>query len=464
MPHFIATQKITSRSAVIAMIESFCVRNKKAFNIVHILAFISFFILIAVPLFLPDPAENSTAWNHLAIFAQEAIWTVWFPLVFISVIFTGRSWCGLICPMGAASEWVNKLGPKLPIPRFIEWSGTPVVSFLVVTIWGQMVGIRNHPEALAWVFGITMLAALMVGFLFGKNKRVWCRHMCPIGLMLGVFSRLGITTFTPKRPKSGPEQIVDKNVCPTRISLPYKKESRHCIACFRCVSPCAKGGLFLDTRKSGKEIANITYNNPNLAEIIFLFLSTGLSIGGFMWLILPSYQAIRQMFGNLCLKYDLTGLLLPGPSWLVSVHPERHEVLLWMDAVLISGYMVAWMCFVSALMAMVTYVITRITHKSSNKDFCKRFIEIGYHLIPVAMVSLLIGLGGNLFNVTGNLFLGKSITSAIKITLILASIIWGVQLCKQILREQKVVVSRMAILCSYVGNFMVASCWLPAIL
>ncbi len=279
----------------VVRVETFFARNRHALNIVHGVAFILFAVLIAVPPFLPD-------YPQISILAREAIWTIWFPLVFLSVIFTGRSWCGLLCPMGAASEWMNRIGRKRPVPGWVEWPGTPIVSFLLVTIWGQLLGVRDHAEAIAWVFGATLLAAMATGFLFGRYKRVWCRHLCPIGLMLGVFSRLGMVTFTPKRPKMGPEQITDKTACPTRIALPYKKESRHCIACYRCVSPNAKGGLSLMLRKPGTEIAAIGKCNPNLAETLFLFLGTGLSLGGFMWQTLPSYVRLRQWFGEQCLS------------------------------------------------------------------------------------------------------------------------------------------------------------------
>lgn len=438
-------------------------RHKKAFAWLHTGAFILFMILIAGPLFLPDPPEHARIWEHLAVFAREAIWTVWFPLVFLSVVFTGRSWCGLMCPMGAASEWVNKVGLKQAIPRWIEWPGTPIMSFLIVTVWGHGLGVRDHPEAMAWIFGTTMAAALIIGFLYGNNKRAWCRHMCPIGLMLGVFSRLGMLTFTPKRPKEGPEQIADKTVCPTRISLPHKKESRHCIACFRCVSPCAKGGLALAIRPPGQEIANIRYNNPNVAEVIFLFLATGIALGGFMWVSLPSYQEFRQWAGLFCLEHGLGGLLAPGAPWLVSVHPERREVLLWLDALLIGSYMLAWMLGIALLMAGVAYAVTRITHHAAKQPFGERFVELGYHLIPVAMVSLLIGLGGNLFQVAGNALLGDTLTRAVKAAIILASAFWGVWLCRSILKRQEIAASPLALTVSSAGNLGLAACWWPAI-
>lgn len=177
---------------VSAKIESFFVRYRDLLVWVHSVMFVVFITFIFLPLALPEASENATALNNFTRFANFAMWGLWFPLVFLSVIFTGRSWCGLLCPMGAASEWANNKGLQRAIPKWLSWQGTPIVSFLVITILGQTVGVRDHPEAIAEIFGGTMLAAIVMGYIYGKKKRAWCRHACPIGLLLGVYSRLGI--------------------------------------------------------------------------------------------------------------------------------------------------------------------------------------------------------------------------------------------------------------------------------
>jgi len=458
--------KPIKRPELLKKIEWFFVKNKNLIRWVHISAFIIFFVLLALPIFVSEALEHDGAFDHIAIFSKKLIWSVWFPLVFLSVIFSGRSWCGIICPMGAASEWANTHGLKRSVPKWIEWEGTPIVSFIIITIWGQMLGVRDHPEAMAIIFGTTMFAAIIFGFIFGYYKRIWCRHLCPIGLMLGVFSRIGIYSFEPKRPKGRKDKITDKTACPTRILLPNKKESRHCISCFRCVSPNAKGGLFVNLRRPGLEIERISWHSPNFYEIIFLFLATGLSLGGFMWLVLPSYQNLRQAFGNLLIENGFLKLLNTGPAWLVSVHPERREVFLGMDAILISSYMLFWMVSVAALMAGITYIITYMTRKSSSLRFKIRFTEVGYHLIPVAMVSLLIGLGGELFNLIGNNEQSLFVIKLIKITVLILSALWGVRLCNSILALQRVDIEkrRVALAVSALGNFSIAGLWLLAII
>jgi len=148
-----------------AQVATFFVRHRHRLIYLHTFMFVLFIVVIGGPLLLPDPPGDATPLNNLRVAANFALWGIWFPIVFLSVIFTGRSWCGLLCPMGAASGWVNKIGLQRPIPRWLAWEGTPLISFILITVLGQTVGVRDHPEAAAEIFGSTMLGAIVIGFL-----------------------------------------------------------------------------------------------------------------------------------------------------------------------------------------------------------------------------------------------------------------------------------------------------------
>jgi polyferredoxin len=417
-----------------ARLESFFVRHRRSVALVHATMFVLFMALIFLPLLLDTPPEQAGPLDHLASFANYAIWGVWFPLVFLSVIFTGRSWCGLLCPMGAASEWANRAGPRLSIPRWVRWPGTPVASFLVVTIWAQTVGARDHALATAIVFGSLLAAALTLGFFFGRRKRAWCRHMCPIGLMLGVCSRIGAVDFHPKRPEPGGERWTEKTACPTMIDIDRKAESRHCIECFRCVSPKAEGGLYLRLRRPGEEIARIRQHNPNLAEVMFLFMGTGAALGGFMWLVLDSYQVIRRGLGDWIIERGWYWLGEPGPVWLMAVYPNEREVLRWFDFFLIGGYMIAWIALMTGLLAGATALAAWLSGRAGgDSTFAARFVELGYQFMPVAMVSLLLGLGGELFRNLEFAGLGPEGIGLVKFVLFLGGVLWSLRLGERLL-------------------------------
>lgn len=461
-----AAERIRGSSLHAGRIEWFFVRHRRHLALVHAAMFVVFATLILVPPLLPEPALDDTALSHLALFANLALWSAWFPLLLLSVIVTGRSWCGLLCPMGAASEAASKVGMKRRLPGWLTWPGTPVASFVLVTILGQTVGVRDHPEAAAEIFGGTMLLAIVVGFLFAPGKRPWCRHACPIGLLLGVFSRLGAVQFAAKRPEPGGDVWSDRGVCPTMIELRRKQESRHCIECFRCVSPPAPGGLFLRLRRPGEEVEEIRRHHPGAAEIWFLFLGSGVALGGFLWTVLPLYERLRRTVGIWAIEHDWLWVGNPGPWWLMSVHPERREVFAWLDFMMISGFMVGCMVALTLVLAAASlgsaWLSGRLGGDSSLRG---RFLELGYQFAPVTMVSLVIGLGGGLFTALSGLGLPAAAASGLRAGLFLLGVAWSLRLGWRILAGQGVAAGRRwpALLPGAAGSAVAAWAWSPAL-
>lgn len=426
---------------------------------IHLAMLVGFAGLIAGPVLLPD----GNLARSLAGIADWLIWTLWFPLVFLSVLFTARTWCGVLCPMGAASEWANRIGPKRPVPAWLRWPGTPIVSFLLVTVLGQTVGVRDYPDAILLVFGTTFAAALVIGFLYGQGgrRRAWCRHACPIGLLLGVFSRLGIVDLAPKRPRPGGDAYAQTGLCPTMIHLKRKTESRHCIMCMRCVHPAQGGGLALRLRAPGAEVAAIRRHNPSASEVWFLFLGSGAALGGFLWLVLPEYQWLRQAVGVWAIDHGWLWLGRPGPGWLMVVHPEQREVFVWLDFFLTSGWMLAVMAGLAALLAALSALGAWLAGRlGGSGGFRRRFVELGYQAAPSAMVSLLLGLGGDLFGLVP-----ENAAAVAKIALLAGAVTWGGWLGWRILRGMSLASRRawIALVPGLAANVLVAAAWWPAV-
>ncbi|HYH22201.1 MAG TPA: 4Fe-4S binding protein [Azospirillum sp.] len=447
-------------------VETFFVRHRRRLNLVHAAMFVVFAAIIFGPLFTPAAPPGAGAFDHITPFASYVLWGLWFPLVFLSVIVTGRSWCGILCPMGAAAEWGNRFGPQWRIPAWMRWEGLPVVSFLIITILGQTVGVRDHPEAAAEVFGGTMAAAVIVGFLYGRRRRAWCRHLCPIGLLLGVFSRLGAVEFQPKIRLPGGETYTEHGVCPTMIDITRKEESRHCIECFRCVNPEAKGGVALRLRRPGEEVERIRRHHANPVEVWFLFIGTGIALGGFLWQILPQWQDARQWLGEWAIERDLFWLAQSGPAWLMSVHPERAEVFLWLDFILIVGAMLAVMALYAAMLGATTAAAALLAGRAgADATAGRRFTELGYQYAPVAMVSLVVGLGTALFAPLQLLGFGPEAVRAAKGLLFAASLAWSGWLGWRILASQGVAARKrwLPLAPGILGSLIIALGWWPAL-
>lgn len=457
------TQK---RSPIALAIESWFYRHKNQLVFVHIAMFLFFLALMVIPLVTHIPDESATIWNNVRLFSIFLFWGLWFPLVFASVIFAGRLWCGVLCPMGAASEWANKIGFKRPIPAWLRWEGTPIISFLLITILGQTIDVRDVNSAMLEIFGATLVVALLIGLLFGNLKRAWCRHACPIGLLLGVFSRLSIVQFAPKIRHPGGDKYAERGICPTLVDINHKTESRHCIECFRCVKPSSPGGLFIKFRRAGHEIMHIREFNPNAAEVWFMFMATGIALGGFLWLILPQYQTLRQYVGDWFINHGWYWIGNSGPSWLMSVNPLQNQSYNWLDFMMIVGFMLLCMLFSMIVLSGATAIASYLAGKfNGDRDFKSRFVELGYQFAPVAMISIIIGLGDQLFKQLSVWGLPAHLLSAGKLTLFIGALIWSFYLGYTILKKQKVskIGRWIALIPGMIGSIIVAWSWWPAI-
>lgn len=457
---------VDSRSAFTRKVETLFVRWRRHFGWIQVLMFGVFLVVIGLPVLLPDPPAESGILSNPTLFLRYLLWGIWFPLVFLSVIVLGRLWCGTLCPMGAASELANKYGLQRAIPAWIKWEGTPALSFIIMTLYGQTIGVRDHPEAAAGLFGGTMLLAIAIGGLYGRNKRVWCRHLCPIGRVLGLYSRLGAVQFTPKIRLSGGDAYTERGACPTMIDLPRKVESRHCIECFRCVNPKAAGSIRLDLRRLGVEVEEIRDHRANPAEAWFLFLDTGVALGGFLWLVLPQYQAMRQTFGVWAIQNHIDWITRIGPSWLMSVHPARAETFLWLDFIMIVGFMLGTMAVLTAVLASLTAVGAMIARRlGADGGFGRVFTELGYQYAPVALMSLIIGLGAELLTPLRYTFVGMEGVHVIRGGLFLIGVVWSIWLGDRILRRQGLPAAKrwMPLIPGIAGSLFVGFGWWPAI-
>ncbi|MEE1540296.1 MAG: 4Fe-4S binding protein, partial [Arenicellales bacterium] len=101
---------MTLSSQVALVVERFFFRYRGLLIWVHAAMFLFFIAVLAIPPLLDEPGEFDNLFTHFTLFSNYMMWGIWFPLVFISVIVTGRSWCGILCPMGAAAEWGNFRG------------------------------------------------------------------------------------------------------------------------------------------------------------------------------------------------------------------------------------------------------------------------------------------------------------------------------------------------------------------
>ena len=119
----------------------------------------------------------------------------------------------------------QSLGLKTSDPWMVKLAGYSSIEFSGGNYSGANLRCARSNESLAKLFVGLLSLALIIGFLYGKggNKRAWCRHVCPIGSLLGVFSRLGMIDFVAKIKQLGQDKYTQQGACPMMISIKHKK-------------------------------------------------------------------------------------------------------------------------------------------------------------------------------------------------------------------------------------------------
>lgn len=191
-----------------------------------------------------------------------------------SVALFGRLYCSVVCPLGILQwlfRYVVTLTPfrkpaKRPLPRPLAVSTKALwtirLGFLALFVVSASFGL------VAWlapygIFGRTAMAffgdgefPLLAKVLIGAQiafillatlwrSRFWCNTVCPVGTLLGLFSRFAIV-----RVRIDKSKCVNCNLCARAcqngcISPDKDKSVDHsrCVTCFGCARVCKKGAL-----------------------------------------------------------------------------------------------------------------------------------------------------------------------------------------------------------------------------
>ncbi|OQX29990.1 MAG: hypothetical protein B0D92_00780 [Spirochaeta sp. LUC14_002_19_P3] len=181
-------------------------------------------------------------------------------IVFLAAALIGGAfYCGWLCPMGAAQEWLGNLGKKifrgkrLRVPvklervliglryllmiagltglalfYFIYFLSEPYISFTLI--------LKGHTAYLtvsaAVYLGFMLLLALLV-------DRPFCRYFCTQGAQFGLLSLVRLFSIRRRSESCISCKLCDA-ACPTQVELHNRSHIRHpqCINCLKCITAC----------------------------------------------------------------------------------------------------------------------------------------------------------------------------------------------------------------------------------
>ena len=212
-------------------------------------------------------------------------------------LILGRTICGWLCPLGLIQELLH----KIPTPKIRKSRVTRALSYLkyvilavfviAVPIWygvqhgkalpafckyicpaGTLegaVGLLSNPRnatsfyQLKVLFTRKFVIMLAIGLECVFCYRAFCRFLCPLGAIYGLFNRFAITGV-----KVNPARCNGCGACVRNCHMDVRHVGDHeCISCGKCIDHCAQGAIALKCGRltlKGPE----TGKNTDPAEVI----------------------------------------------------------------------------------------------------------------------------------------------------------------------------------------------------
>jgi polyferredoxin len=385
----------TPKSSRLAAAGRWMQQHGTAIRNVQWVVVLAYAALILIPAFTPLPDDTAHIWSNLTVFAQFVFWGIWWPFVLLSMVMLGRVWCGVLCPEGALSEWSSKYGRGRAIPRWMRWGGWPFVAFGLTTIYGQMVSVYQYPKAVLLVLGGSTLAAMGIGLLYGREKRVWCKYLCPVNGVFSLLARIAPLHYqvdesawrrSYKQGEQG-HRVIPINCAPL-VPLRNMKGAADCHMCGRCSGH--RDAIALTLRSPADEVVRLGEKAANGWDTaLLLYGLLGIAIGAFHWTVSPWFVEVKQFLATWLIDRDVMWPLDSNAPWFLFTHyPDRNDVFTWLDGSLVIVYICGTgLLYGTALLAVLAggtrvlgaWKTTRLHHLTQS-------------LIPVAGMGVFLGL------------------------------------------------------------------------
>lgn len=232
--------------------------------------------------------------------------------VLVMSVVVAKSFCSLVCPVGALSEWLGRTGRRLlgRTWEFPRWLDIPLRSlkYLLLTFFAWAVLAAMEVAALKAFLDapynrvadakmlmffavpsrttIAVVGVLVVGSVLVRD--LWCRYLCPYGALVGILGRLA-----PLKIARNPDTCTDcracTRVCPARLPVHGlgRVASFECTSCQDCVAACPVSGCL------SVQPPRWTPGRLVLGPVAAIALAVGLFLG-----ITTAFRAVGQWRGN----------------------------------------------------------------------------------------------------------------------------------------------------------------------
>ena len=285
---------------------------------------------IGVTLLFLDFTGAAHAWLGWMAKVQflPAVLALNFGVVAILLVLTllfGRVYCSVICPLGVMQDiisWIHGKTKKKNRFRFsyspaINWLRYGVLALFIVALvaglhslvalvapysaYGRIASNLLAPvyqlgnNFLAWIaeragsyafystevwirsgatFAVAAATFAVVAVLAWKHGRTWCNTICPVGSVLGLFSRFSVFAPVIDTEKCRNCGLCGKQCKSSCINMKeHEIDYSRCVACMDCIETCKEGAIHYACRYGKKGSPSPAQGNVDKSKRAFLVSS-----------------------------------------------------------------------------------------------------------------------------------------------------------------------------------------------
>jgi polyferredoxin len=286
-----------------------------------------------------------------------------------------------------------------------------------------MVSVYQYPWPAVLILGGSTIAAIMVGFAFGREKRVWCRYLCPVNGVFGLLAKLAPVHYSVDQTKwrSWTKPSTKRPTrfnCAPLVPIATMKGGQLCHMCGRCDG--VRDAVALSLRSPSTEVIEST--GTGWETILIVFGMIGLASGAFHW---SSSAWLVQAKIYLAEHLVAAGILWPleplAPWYILTNYREQNDTMSLLDGALVLSYMLAMALVTGSTILFALTVATRLLGPWDSR----RLHHLAQTLIPIAGCGLFLGLSGLTVTMLRNEGAWLGFVPALRATFIVAAAGWS---------------------------------------
>jgi ferredoxin len=254
----------------------------------RVLTLISFLTLVYIGFSGSSMSTNFLRQLSRTNLTTSFVWRFWWPFIILSAILMGRVWC-MVCPVEMITTFFARIGRKRPRPKWLTSGWIITILYGIIVIGGITIIEIDRVPVYTAIYLLSIIGiSIVAGLIFEKNT--FCRYICPVGYLLGIFSKMAFWGWRVKD-KEACKKCTDKSCikadyiynfssksCGTGLFPARISNNDHCILCGGCMKSCKANSDGKSSRPNPALVktgfgSGLLKSGPLLfAEWVFLYL------------------------------------------------------------------------------------------------------------------------------------------------------------------------------------------------